>query len=188
MAPVTWQPSMSLPSPVYLDASILVSAVLRTDSLNARAALVVGELLSQRATIVVSDITMHECNWALAKAAYAIIHRQGRPRWNKDIYMRHAPAIFSSHAQVVALAKEYASKLAGTGYPLEVVSSPTTPWLSAQDNALRYMQHYRLTAGDAGHLALAEMHAGAFLTADNDFRRVSGQHGPGSLDIVIVTR
>ncbi len=185
---VDWTPQMTIDSPAYIDANILVGAIVSTHRLYAKCVQLTADLLLGRANVLISPIVLDECLWATAKLAYC--HLTNSPptaHWTKRLYVRWCERIFESCEGWITAAGSMIKDWADAGVPIEVVPKTQTLWDNAVDLAPSYMQQLRLSPADALHLAFAQTHARTLITADSDFEAIQANPLPGELVIVRLT-
>ena len=170
-----WQPGHSFQSPVYLDANVLVGYVVSNHDLYKSCKDVVGELLIAGAPILVSMITVQEAWWGMFRESYRVINRQ-KPdsRFSRSAFRRHRAAAFEKHGDWIEGVAQAIHDWQEAGHPVDVVPDSNTFAPAMTSAAIRYMRDLDFTPDDALHLALAETHAGTFVTADSDFKRAEG--------------
>jgi predicted nucleic acid-binding protein len=182
-----WVPGTAIPSPAYLDANVLVGGLVRSHSLYPSAARMLGDLLAANTHILLSDVAVSESYWALTKIAYCDLFRHRYSvQWNKSIFKRHHQQIFAQQGAKVDALRGWISGLVSAGYPIDVVRSTQPQWVGSIGQTGVFMNTFGLTTADALHLALAEVHAQAFITADRDYRAVMGGPAPANLTVVLV--
>ena len=182
-----WQPGYTFQSPVYLDANVLVGYVASSHHLYKRCKDVVGELLITGAPILVSMISLQEAWWGMFRESYRTLDEQPHgARFTRSTFRKWKGASFEKHGDWIEGVARAIHVWREAGHQVDVVpvSATFTPPLTAA--AVRYMRDLDLTPDDALHLALAEAHAGTFVTADSDFKRVAGA-SPSSLEILHLT-
>ena len=170
-----WQPGHSFQSPVYLDANVLVGYVVSNHDLYESCKDVIGELLVAGVPILVSMITVQEAWWGMFRESYRTLSRQ-RPdsRFSRSTFRRHRAAAFEKHGGWIDGVAQAIHDWQEAGHPVDVVPDSKTFAPAMTSAAIRYMRDLDFTPDDALHLALAETHAGTFVTADSDFRRAEG--------------
>lgn len=182
-----WQPGTAIPSPVYLDANILVGAAVTKHRLYAKTAQLLGELLASGSRILVSLLTVQESTWAIARLSWCDLAKQpANARFSQSIYQRWRKQIFQAHGTRMAAIQKTLNDWATVGVDLQVVPKNEADFLVVTARIPTYMERYRLTPADAAHLAIAEECAGSFATADSDFEDVARQSPSQSLNIVHV--
>lgn len=185
---IPWTPGLPLAAPVYLDANVLVGGLVNRHRLYPSAARLFGDLLSAGTPIVVSEIGVSESFWALAKIAYCdLAHQPYTAHWTKAIYKRHHSKIFTTQLAKVSAVRGWVRSLDSAGHPIDVVRATKPDWLAGLDKSITFMKDFALTPHDAVHLALAELHARTFITADSDFNAVTGPGAPPGLGLVHLT-
>jgi predicted nucleic acid-binding protein len=182
---MVWQAGMAVDSPVYLDANVLVGATVSGHRLYARTAQLIGELLANRARILVSLLAVQESLWALAQVSYCELNRQPTDaHFSQSIYERWRDRIFEAHGPRMRAIGAMLRDWSDAGVAVEAVPKTDSDFLLVSDLTPRYMRDYKLTPADAAHLALAESQAASFVTADSDFERVAKQALPDTLTVV----
>jgi predicted nucleic acid-binding protein len=180
-----WQSGSPVASPAYLDANVLVGAVVRGHPLYGITAKLTGGLLDSGVHILVSALTVEESLWAMAKLSYCELHNQpSSAAFKESIYKRHLQEIFSMHGARIHAITQMLRDWSDAGATIEVVPKTNGELLQASALTSKYMCRYNLTPADAMHLALAEAHASSFVTADAQFRRVANEAPPNGLVIV----
>jgi predicted nucleic acid-binding protein len=188
MSYATWHDGMTLTSPVYLDANVLVAVTVTKHWAYKPAARLVGELLATQATILVSLLAIQECLWALARLSYYdLAGHSSDVLFNRKIYDRWRERIFQRHAERMTTVPSMLQAWFNAGVPLAVVSKAETDFLNVAGLVPRYMHEYGLTPGDAAHLALAVTHAKTFVTTDADFQKPANSQPLAHLAVVRVT-
>jgi len=180
-----WAAGDAVDSPVYLDANVLVGATVSGHALYTKAAQLIGELLASQARILVSLLAVQEAIWALAKLSYCELYRQpSNAHFSQSLYNKRREEIFQTHGARMQAVSSMLRDWSEAGIAVEVVPKTDADFLSVCDLTPRYMRDYKLTTGDAAHLALAETHAASFVTADSHFRDVAKQAPPDTLAVV----
>jgi predicted nucleic acid-binding protein len=182
-----WQPGTPVASPAYLDANVLVGALVRGHSLYGITGQLTGELLASGAHILVSVLTVEESFWAMARLSfYQLIGQKvtARTSFSESIYRRHLPRIFREYGARMDAVTRALRDWSDAGVTVEVVPKTETAFLRASAATPKYMHQFGLTPADAAHLAIAEAHASSFVTADRKFRAVAGQDVADGLVIV----
>ncbi len=171
--------------PVYLDANVWVSALVKSEPRYAMASRLLGDLLAAGVPLVVSDIVASESHWALAKLAYAELthQRSDRVRWNRNAWTANAARLFTTSGAAIGTFGSFVANLHKGGYPI-FVTAPAAASLGSIAETVRYMHAFGLMPNDAAHLALAHAHASTFITADRDFRVVPGPNQPNGLTLL----
>src|SRR5690349_305779 len=100
MGYTAWVPGTEILPPVYLDAGVLVAAFATNDARYRKASTLLGELLAMEAPILLSELTLTESLWMLARLSYCEMNNQ-RPnaQWSSKIYRTHRAAIFEKHGK-----------------------------------------------------------------------------------------
>ena len=180
-----WQSGSPVASPAYLDANVLVGAVVRGHPLYRTTAKLTGGLLASGVHILVSVLTVEESLWAMAKLSYCELHNQpSSAAFKESTYRRHLQEMFSMHGARMHAITQMLRDWSDAGATIEVVPNTKREFLQASALTSQYMRRYSLTPADAMHLALAEAYASSFVTADAQFRRVASQAPPNGLVIV----
>lgn len=180
-----WQSGSPVASPAYLDANVLVGAVVRGHPLYRITAKLTGGLLDSGVHILVSALTVEESLWAMAKLSYCELHNQpSSAAFKESTYRRHLQEIFSMHGARMHAITQMLRDWSDAGATIEVVPKTKGEFLQASALTSQYMRRYSLTPADAMHLALAESHASSFVTADTQFRTVASQATADGLVIV----
>ena len=170
-----WQPGHVFQVPVYLDANVLVGYAVSSHHLYKHCENVVGELLIAGAPILVSMISLQEAWWGMFRESYRAINRQ-KPgsRYSRNLYVKWKAASFEKHGDWIDGVAQAIHDWQEAGHPVDVVPDSKTFAPAMTSAAIRYMRDLDFTPDDALHLALAEAHAGTFVTADSDFKRAEG--------------
>jgi predicted nucleic acid-binding protein len=174
MSLTTWQVGTVLDSPVYLDANVLVGAVVSNHRLYRQAAQVVGELLAGGATIVISLLVLHESLWALARISYYDLFKLGsKSNFNQGIYAKHCGSIFERYGERMYAVHSMLRGWSEAGVEISSVPKTNAALLEVSDLTPKFMRRCGLAPGDAAHLALAKNHAHTFVTGDGHFTGVA---------------
>ncbi len=182
-----WQSGMAFAPPVYIDTNILVSALVTKHPLYKKCGQLIGELLASGVDILASIVTVHEAQWVLAKISYyELANQPSNAHFSQSIYRKWRERIFEAYAPRMHAVGEMLRDWLDTGVPLAVVPQIPESFVRAVELTPQYMGQFRLLPGDAAHLALAELHAQTFVTADGDFARVVTQGYGGHLSILQV--
>ena len=184
-----WTPQLTVESPVYLDANILVGAIVSIHRLYTKCTQLTANLLRGKSSLLISPISLDECLWATAKLAYcqlskAPLHTRN---WNKPLYQRWCDRIFESYEGWITAVGSMIKDWSNAGVSIEVIPKTEALWEQVVDLTPGYMQQFKLTPADALHLALAQTHARTFVTADSDFEVVRANPPAGELVILHVT-
>lgn len=182
-----WQSGAPVASPAYLDANVLVGAVVRGHPLYRISGQLTGELLANGVHMVVSVLTVEESFWAMARLSYYELIGQAVTagiHFSESIYRRHLVRIFEEHGARMDAVTRALRDWSDAGITVEVVPKTRTELLQASAMTCQYMGRYKLTPADAMHLVLAEAYASSFVTADAEFRRVASEASPNGLVIV----
>lgn len=165
---------MTLVSPVYLDANILVGAVVREHRLYRSCVLLVGELLTSQARILISPVCFQESLWAMVRISYYELTRQPRGKYfSMELYHRWCDRIFNIHGARISAVSSMVRDWTSAGAHVELVPKQEPIWSRVMELTPAYMRQLRLAPADALHLALAQTHAKTFLTADSHFTTVA---------------
>ena len=182
-----WRPGHSFQPPVYLDANVLVGYVANDHPLYPSCTMIIGELIGTGAPILVSMITLQEAWWGMFNHSYCAVNRQpSSAHFSRSAYRRWRAAAFQNHSHRIEGIGQAVHDWRAAGHSVNVVPDSTTLNPAMTTAAIRYMRDLDLTPDDALHLALAEAHAGTFVTTDRDFRKASGA-SPSHLEILHVT-
>ncbi len=167
---VDWTPQLTVDPPVYLDANVLVGAIVSTHPLYPTCVRLTAALLTGKSSLLVSAVSLNECLWATAKLAYCqLANQHPNSNWTKSIYLRWCDRIFQSYKGWLTAVGSMMKDWSNAGVPIEVVPKTEALWEHVVGLAPGYMQQFKLTPADAIHLALAQTHARTFITADSDF-------------------
>ena len=179
-----WQPGHSFRLPVYLDANVLVGYAVSSHHLYKSCENVVGELLIAGAPILLSMISLQEAWWGIFRESYRAINRQ-KPgsRFSRSLYYKWKADSFKKHSDWIEGVAQAVHDWQEVGHQVDIVPDSTTFAPAMTSAAIRYMRDLDFTPDDALHLALAEAHAGTFVTADSDFKRAAGA-SPSNLEIL----
>ncbi len=176
---------MTIDSPVYLDANVLVGAIVNTHRLYPKCIKLTADLLIGKSSVLISPISLDECLWATAKLAYCKIFNQPpTAKWGKNIYLRWCEEIFKSYEGWITAVGSMMRDWSNAGVPIKVIPRTDALWEHVVDLTPDYMQQLKLTPADALHLALAQTHARTFITADSDFEVVRANPPAGELVIL----
>ena len=165
----------------------MVGGLVSSHHLYPQAARLFGDLLAGGTSIVLSDLVINESLWVLARLAYCDL--TGQPpsaHWTKAIYVHHQASIFLHQGAKLSAIRDWLAMLDAAGHPIDVVRSTKGQWIGVVDRTLAFMKDFGLTPADAAHLALAEIHAQTFVTADGDYRKITGSAAPQGLTVLIV--
>lgn len=162
-----------MPSPAYLDASVVVAANVRTDRVYPRATRLLSELLVNRTKILVSVLTLTEALWVIAKLSYCEINNQ-RPgaHWNVGLFRTWCDRIFERFPTRMNAIQEMIRMWSEAGINVELVPSDKVELQEIIQNVPMYMRNLRMASADAAHLATAEIAAKSFVTTDSGFENV----------------
>jgi predicted nucleic acid-binding protein len=153
-----------IPSPVYLDANVVVSYfVPRSNS--AAAFVAIAEVPAQGLDTILSPLTIAEVWWGIFDAL-SNRDRAARgdvlQRLTTGEYRRHRQRLIDAHARELALVRRQL-----VTWPRLRTSSPRAAglrrWMEQFDDCI---DHNDLTPADAAHLALAGRYARSFVTND----------------------
>ena len=171
MAYSEWQPGVTLPSPVYLDASVIVTFFIAHDLRYKETTQLFGDLLVEQTDILISTLTVSECLWGLAKVSYhQLFHHKSNVKFDPGIFRKHVDAIFERFGDRMNSVHHWLRDWRAAGIRIDVLPiDDTIERVSAV--APVYMQSCQLASADAVHLATAETAAASFLTTDRDFER-----------------
>ena len=182
---VDWTPQLTVDPPAYLDANVLVGAIVSTHRLYPTCVKLTATLLTGKSSILISPVSLNECLWATAKLAYCqLTHQRPYANWNKSIYLRWCEKIFESYEGWITAVGSMMKDWSNAGVPIEVIPKTEALWEHVVDLAPGYMQQFKLTPADAIHLALAQTHARTFITADSDFEVLRKNPAAGELVIL----
>lgn len=166
-----WQPGVTLPSPVYLDASVVVTFFIAQDPRYKETAQLFGDLLVEQTDILISTLTVSECLWGLAKVSYhQLFGHKSNVQFHPGIFRKHVDAIFEKFGDRMNSPHRWLRDWRAAGVRIHVLPiDDTVERVSAV--APVYMQAFHLASADAVHLATAETAAASFLTTDSEFER-----------------
>lgn len=185
---VDWAPHMTVDSPAYLDANVLVGAIVSTHRLYAKCVQLTADLLVRKANVLISPISLDECLWATAKLAYCeLTNSPPTAHWNKRLYLRWCERIFESYEGWIVAVGTMIKDWLAAGVPIEVVPKTQVLWDHVVDLAPAYMRDLGLSPADALHLAFAQTHARTLITADSDFEAIRASPPEGELVVVQLT-
>ena len=172
-----WRPGISLPEPVYLDASVVVASFATNERRYKQATQLFGELLGDQSQILISLLTLSEALWGLARLSYQEMYGQkpkkGKsPHFGPDTFRKHAEEIFAKHGERMAAVHEWLRDWRAAGIRIDVLP-PADPSVYERISAVGpvYMRTFGLASADAFHLATAEMGAASFVTTDREFEQ-----------------
>jgi len=178
---------MTIDSPAYLDANVLVGVIVNTHRLYPKCTQLTANLLISKSSVLISPVSLHECLWATAKLAYCqLTNNPASAHWSKPIYLRWCEKIFQSYEGWITAVGSMMKDWSNAGVPIEVVPKTQALWAHVVDLAPDYMQQLKLSPADALHLAFAQTHARTFITADSDFEVVRANPPAGELVILHV--
>ena len=136
--------------------------------------------MANRCPIVLSTVCISEHLWAVCKISYYdLMHQLPRAAFSKSIYAKWNAQILQQYGARLGALGSLLKSLLSSGYPIDIVPDSMTVSDQALDRVLAHMLHLGLTPGDAIHLALAELCAQTFITADHDYSKVAG-YAPGT--------
>ena len=182
---IDWTPQLTIDSPAYLDANVLVGTIVSTHRLYPKCIKLTADLLIGKASVLISPISLDECLWATAKLAYCqITNNPPNAHWSKAIYLRWCEKIFQSYEGWITAVGSMMKDWSNAGVPIEVVPKTQALWDHVVDLAPSYMQQFKLSPADALHLAFAQTHARTFITTDSDFEVVRANPPAGELVIL----
>ena len=182
---IDWTPQLTVDPPVYLDANVLVGAIVSTHRLYPKCIKLTADLLIGKSSVLISPISLDECLWATAKLAYCqLAHQRPYANWNKSIYLRWCERIFQSYEGWITAVGSMMKDWSNAGVPIEVIPKTEALWEHVVDLTPSYMRQFKLSPADAIHLALAQTHARTFITADSDFEEIRKNPPAGELVIV----
>lgn len=183
---VDWTPQLAIDPPVYLDANVLVGAIVRTHRLYPTCVRLTATLLAGKSSILLSAVSVDECLWATAKLAYCQLfgHDPSTKGWNKPTYLRWCEKIFESYEGWITAVGSMMKDWSSAGVPIEVIPKTDVLWEHVVDLTPHYMRQFKLSPADAMHLALAQTHARTFITADSDFEEIKKNPPVGELVIL----
>ena len=138
----TWTPGVPVAGPAYLDANVLVAALIRSEPLYPSAAQLMGRLLADGTPIVLSETVVNESVWALAKISYCdLMNQRYGQRFSKTIYRRHYGQIFSQQGAKVNALRLWLHALIKAGHPIDLVNSTRMQWPAIVDNTTSTCRH-----------------------------------------------
>lgn len=182
-----WHPGIPIPSPVYLDANVLVGATITKHRLYAATAQFIAETLASRTRILVSLLTVQESLWAIARISYfELANQPPGGHFTQGIYQRWHQRIFTSHGRRFAAISRMLNQWVEAGVDVSVVPNTDAEFLTLTTRTPSYMETYAMVPADAAHLAVAELYASSFVTADSDFEQVA-EHAQSPLEILHLT-
>ena len=185
---IDWSPQLTIDSPAYLDANILVGTIVSIHRLYPKCIQLMANLLTGKSNVLISPISLDECLWATAKLAYCqLTNNPPTAHWNKGIYLRWCEKIFQSYEGWITAVGSMIKDWSNAGVPIEVVPKTQALWEHAVDLAPSYMRELKLSPADAIHLAFAQTHARTFITADSDFEEIRKNPPAGELVILHLT-
>lgn len=188
MVCIDWRPGTQIDGPVYVDANVLVGAIIRNHRLYASCASVIGQLLVTQCCVQVSAVAVEECLWAIAGHCYReMYHHKPTVKFTKATYSKWRDQIFAKYSARMTAIGSMLRDWARAGVPIDVIPTMGPEWDRTLELLPLYMRQCRLTPADACHLALAENYARTFITADADFRTAANVLSAPSLTILHIT-
>lgn len=183
---VDWTPQLTIDAPVYLDANVLVGAIVSIHRLYPNCIRLTANLLISKSSILISPVSLDEYLWATAKLAYCKLSNAplDTHNWNKWLYLRWCERIFASYEGWITAVGSMMRDWSNAGVPIEVVPKTEALWEHVVGLAPSYMREFKLSPADAIHLALAQTHARTFVTADSDFEAIRKNPPAGELVII----
>jgi predicted nucleic acid-binding protein len=182
---VDWTPQLPIDPPAYLDANVLVGAIVNTHRLYPSCVQLIGQLLTSKINILISPVSMSECLWATAKLAYCqLTNSRPHANWNKTIYLRWCERIFVSYEGWITAVSSMTKDWSNAGVPIEVVPKTQALWENVVGLAPTFMRQLKLSPADAIHLAFAQTHAKTFITADSDYEIIRNTPPTGELTVI----
>ena len=182
---IDWTPELTIDSPAYLDANVLVGTIVNTHRLYPKCIHLTANLLSDKSNILISSVSLDECLWATAKLAYCqLTNNPPNANWSKRLYLRWCERIFQSYEGWITAVGSMMKDWSNAGVPIEVVPKTQELWHRVVDLVPGYMQELKLSPADALHLAFAQTHARTFITTDSDFAVIQGNPPAGELVIL----
>lgn len=164
---------------------MLVGATVTKHRLYAKTGQLVGELLASGAEILVSLLTVQESLWAITRISYYELAKQpSHAHFSQSIYEKWRDRVFQSFGPRMEAVSKMLNGWVAAGVNLKVVPRTVDEFLAVSSRTPAYMYKYSLTPADAAHLALAEIYAKSFATADSDYRDVANRAASQPLDIV----
>ena len=175
-------PGRAIPSPAYLDASLLVSYfVQRSNTPSAIQA--IAELLAQEVHVILSPITIAEFWWGVFDALYnreRATRGESPQRLTQGEYRRHHRALSDSYGAEIGLIRQQLRNWPNAR-GIAFRAAGFRQWLASFD---REIEQTTLTPSDAVHLSLARRYARSLVTADRDFAAVPARRG--AFEIIVV--
>ena len=169
-----WTPTVQYETPVYIDANVLVGAVVQSQPIYSNCVNLLADLLINQSRILVSPLSIQESLWAIAKLSYCdLTHQRSGAHFNAEVYRRWCSDIFKTYGSRMAAVPSMLTDFVAQGASVELIPNHNSLWNRTLQLTPGYMQQCRLTPMDALHLALAETHARTFITADSDFSSVA---------------
>jgi len=185
---VDWVQGLTIDEPVYMDANILVGSLISKHPLYSKCANLIGNLLADKAEMMLSMVSVDESIWIIAKLAYCEIYNSPwNTYWKPSIYQRHRDEIFQSYESWINSVGQAVEDWINAGAKIDVVPQTRESFEDVLDLIPVYMRDVKLTPADAVHLAVAQKHARSFLTADSDFDEVRRNPPAGDLVVIKVT-
>lgn len=187
---VDWVQGLTINEPVYMDANILVGSLITKHPLYGKCANLLGKLLADKVEMMLSMVSVDESIWIITKIAYCALYNKplkSKTHWSKDIYLRQREKIFQSYESWINSVGKAVEDWTNAGAKIDVVPKTGALFKDVLDLIPVYMKEVKLTPADAVHLAIAQKHARAFLTADSDFDEVRLNPPAGDLVVVKLT-
>ncbi len=180
-----WQPTMTIQSPVYLDANVLVGTIVSNHPLYQSCVKLTAAILIAKVKVVISVLALDEAIWAIAKLAYCqLTNNPSKTHWNPKIYEKWCDQIFESYGSWITSVCEMVKDWENAGVNIDFAPSIDSEYRDVINKAPDYMRQFKLTPADAFHLAIAEKKAKTFITADLDFSKLQQNLPSGNLTII----
>ncbi len=180
-----WQPTMTIQSPVYLDANVLVGTIVSNHPLYQSCVKLTAAILIAKVSVVISVLALDEAMWAIAKLAYCqLTNNPSKTHWNPKIYEKWCDQIFESYGSWITAVCEMVKDWENAGVNIDFAPGIDSEYRDVITKAPDYMRQFRLTPADAFHLAIAEKRAKTFITADLDFSKLQQNLPSGDLTII----
>lgn len=169
-----WHPGVTLPAPVYLEASVVVTYFIAKDPRYKETTQLFGDLLVEKTDLLISTLTVSECLWGLAKVSYHELFRhKSNVKFSPAIFRTHVDDIFERFGDRMNSVHHWLRDWRAAGIKIDLL--PTSNDIERISAAAPvYMKTFQLASADAVHLAAAETAAASFLTTDRDFERAQG--------------
>ncbi len=181
----SWEPGLSIESPVYLDANVLVGAVVTKHRLYGSSVQLIGDLLANQSSILVSILAFQESLWALARISYCDLFNQpSRANFSLKTYERRCGEIFAAYGERMGAVGSMLNAWSEAGVSVEVVPKTGSSFSTVSSLTPRYMSEFSLAPADAVHLAVAGLHAKTFVTADADFEEAAASPTLSGLSVL----